>query len=92
MTGFAALKRALRSWPKEGVPTEAMAERPHERLRIALQDLGRTGPADFTTLVRHMLRFEQMHHGGVQRLALLAPSETQLCWHDAHRLDLTHPR
>ncbi len=70
MNGFATIKRALRSWPHDGVPSEPMAERPHERLRKALLNVGAAGSSDLSGLVRHVLRYEEMHHGGVQKLTL----------------------
>ena len=70
MNSFASLKAVLRNWPHDPVPTVVFSEHPHERLRKTLLDLGQARSADLGTLVRHVLRFELMHHGGVQKLTL----------------------
>lgn len=70
MNSFASLKAVLRNWPQDPVPAVVFLEHPHERLRKTLLKLGQAGTADIASLVRHVLQFEQMHHGGVQKLTL----------------------
>jgi ATP-dependent DNA helicase RecQ len=70
MNSFASIKAALRCWPNDLVPTHVFLEHPHERLRKTLLNLSQAGTADIASLVCHVLRFEQMHYGGVQKLTL----------------------
>jgi ATP-dependent DNA helicase RecQ len=71
MNSFASLKATLRGWPDAPVPVESFAERPHERLRNLLRNFDENvGTKDLATLVRHVLRYEEMRHNCAQRFAL----------------------
>jgi ATP-dependent DNA helicase RecQ len=76
---FASLKALLRDWPQSPVPAAIFDSKPQERLRrllAAFRDQNvRPGPADLVTLVRHVLRQEQLKHpGAVPCLELPGPT------------------
>jgi superfamily II DNA/RNA helicase len=74
MSEFADLKRWLRAWPKEALPTVAYENSVYERVRLALlrdpsQNLGW---ADIAVLIRQVLRWEATNHPGIPQLTVPA--------------------
>jgi ATP-dependent DNA helicase RecQ len=71
MSEFADLKRRLRAWPEEAMPTTRYHNPIFERVRVALGACPLTlGWADLAVLIRQALRWEATNNAGIPQLTV----------------------